>query len=1095
MLSIGKLALGQQRYYEQSVAQGQDDYYSGRGEAPGEWTGAGAGELGLSGRVSGAQFNALLEGQDPRDASVRLRAANSEPSIAAFDLTFSAPKSVSVLFAVAPAEVSAALVECHEEAVRGALGYLEDEALFVRRGKGGARFEHAGGLIAAAYRHRMSRALDPQLHTHVVAANLARGEDGRYTALHHPSLYRAARTAGYLYQSHLRAAVRDRLGLEWGPVHKGAAELEELPADVLRVFSQRRAQVEAAVAEREGELGRPLTRLERERWGAIATRDRKQYGIETHTWREEVTARAAEHGLDSEHVQEIVGRGRGRLQRGVLPKNGALEHAGSIVGEGDLGDVLAGPVGLTARANTFDEGAVLREFAAAAAQGSHVATVRSQADRFAGRDDVLAIGRGRMTSAELVSRETALIDNAVGRLGEGAAQLPVAVIERTITTSDRTLTVDQAEAVRAVAGSGDGVDVIEALAGTGKTYTAGMLRELYEGAGYTVIGVAPTGRAVRELSEQAGIQSRTLDSRVLAIDEGHELPRGSVIVFDEAGMASTRLSEQLLANAAKVGAKVVAIGDPGQLASVQAGGWLRAVSERLGAIRLTEVMRQRDSAERLALAGLHDGDPSRWIDWATDAGRVEIVPENDGLEQAIGEWAAGVAEHGLAQSVMISRDNATRHALNKLARTERRKVGALGEDVAYGPISVAVGDRVICRNNERDLDVDNGTRGTVREVTPQGIVIETDAHTVRELPAGYVAEHVEHAYALTGHGMQGGTVEHAVVVADAQDLTRGWSYTALSRARGQTRLLLRDSGGEVGGREEYAPTARAQPAEHGELLGRVARQMLERDDEDLAIDQLAQAGRVDDPQLTEPAVEPLEEQAPERPGTALPVGGRTALSHLRDQIDRLRSQLESLPTVELDQLDELDTRARELTERRDEICTSLQRLPAPQERRFGRSEDPHLVDRTRLASALAGSEDQLERVLTQRATLGRQLGDVTAVGQERDGLTAAVRALEHQRAELRNGLADREVERRPRWARDSLGERPDRPADAERWDHAVRVIARYRIEYEIPDSEKGLGPEPRGGERRRAYVQAHLARQQLARELGRQPDGMELGWS
>ena len=126
-----------------------------------------------------------------------------------------------MLFAVAPAEVSAALVDAHEEAVRAALGYLESEAAFVRRGHGGAQFEHAGGLIAAAYRHRMSRALDPQLHTHVVAANLARGADGRYTALHHPSLYRAARTAGYLYQSHLRAAVRDRLGLEWGPVVQG----------------------------------------------------------------------------------------------------------------------------------------------------------------------------------------------------------------------------------------------------------------------------------------------------------------------------------------------------------------------------------------------------------------------------------------------------------------------------------------------------------------------------------------------------------------------------------------------------------------------------------------------------------------------------------------------------------------------------------------------------------------------------------------------------------------------------------------------------------------------------------------------------------
>jgi conjugative relaxase-like TrwC/TraI family protein len=1090
MLSIGKLALGQQRYYEQSVAQGQDDYYSGRGEAPGEWTGAGAGELGLSGRVSGAQFNALLEGQDPRDVSIRLRAANSEPSIAAFDLTFSAPKSVSVLFAVAPAEVSAALVDCHEQAVRGALGYLEDEALFVRRGKGGARFEHAGGLIAAAYRHRMSRALDPQLHTHVVAANLAKGEDGRYTALHHPSLYRAAKTAGYLYQAHLRSAVRDRLGLEWGPVHKGAAELVALPADVLRVFSQRRAQVEAAVAEREAELGRPLTRLERERWGAIATRDRKQYGIETHTWREEVSARAAEHELDSELVEEIVGRGGERLRRGGVAQNGALKHAGSTVAEGELGDVLAGPVGLTARANTFDDGAVLREFAAAAAQGSHVATVRSQAGRFAGRDDILATHGGRMTSADLVSREAALIDAVTGRIGDGAAQLAGDVIERAITSSDRLLSADQAAAVRAVAGSGNGVDVIEALAGTGKTYTAGMLRELYESAGYTVIGVAPTGRAVRELNEQAGIASRTLDSRVLAINDGYDLPANSVVVFDEAGMASTRLSEQLLANAAKVGAKVVAIGDPGQLASVQAGGWLRAVSERIGAIRLSEVMRQRDPSERLALAGLHDGDPTRWIEWATREERVEILPDGSGvLDQATREWAAGVAEHGVDQSVMISRDNETRRALNDLARAERREAGALGEELAYGPVTVAVGDRVICRNNERDLDVDNGTRGTVRHVEASGIVIETDAHTVRELPAGYVAEHVEHAYALTGHGTQGGTVEHAVVVASAHDLTRGWSYTALSRARGETRLLVRESAGEGAGRREYAPAARPQPADHGEVRDRVARQMLERDDEDLAIDQLAVAGRADDPQLTRPAVEPLQEPA----GPSGLATGRSVLGELREQIDRLCSQLESLPNVELAQLDELDARARELTERRDEIRASLQRLPAPQERRFGRSEDRHIVDRTRLASALAGAEDQLERILTERATLGRELGDVTAVGQERDGLTAALRTLERQHTELRNDLADREIQRRPQWARDTLGERPNLQADAERWDRTALAIARYRIEYEIPDSDTALGAEPVGDEQRRAYQRADIAREELARALGRAAPDHDLG--
>jgi conjugative relaxase-like TrwC/TraI family protein len=116
--------------------------------------------------------------------------------------------------------------------------------VFVRRGKGGARFEHAGGLIAAAYRHRMSRALDPQLHTHVVAANLARGPDGRYTALHHPSLYRAAKTAGYLYQAHLRAAVASGSGWSGGRSTRAPPSSRAVPAEMLRSVLAARAQVE-----------------------------------------------------------------------------------------------------------------------------------------------------------------------------------------------------------------------------------------------------------------------------------------------------------------------------------------------------------------------------------------------------------------------------------------------------------------------------------------------------------------------------------------------------------------------------------------------------------------------------------------------------------------------------------------------------------------------------------------------------------------------------------------------------------------------------------------------------------------------------------
>jgi chromosome segregation ATPase len=268
--------------------------------------------------------------------------------------------------------------------------------------------------------------------------------------------------------------------------------------------------------------------------------------------------------------------------------------------------------------------------------------------------------------------------------------------------------------------------------------------------------------------------------------------------------------------------------------------------------------------------------------------------------------------------------------------------------------------------------------------------------------------------------------------------------------------------------------------------------MLAHDDEDLAIDQLTVAGRFDDPQLTHPAVEPLQEQQANRAELLIgaPVSG--TLGVLRQRLERLRAQLAAVPTVELEKLDALDARTRELTERRDALRRDLDRLPEPRERRFGRNEDPHLVDRTRLSSALGGAGDQLERTLTERAALGRELGDPTAIHEERDGLTSAIDTLAHQHAELRNQLADLEVQQRPLWARDALGERPDRTTDAESWDQAASTLARYRIEYDITDTGDQLGPQPVDREQRADYERAKRACEQLAHELGRETPGHEL---
>ena len=1009
MLSIGKITAGQHRYYERQVADGGDDYYSGRGEARGKWAGAGARALGLDGSVGGG-FNALIAGMDPRDPEGRLRSSAVDPKVAALDLTFSAPKSISVLAAVASNDVAIELVIAHEEALREALVYLEDTAVFVRRGHAGEDVQPGEGLVAAAYRHRMSRSLDPQLHTHVVVANLTRGPDGRYTALHAAPLYRAAKTAGYLYQSHLRAVVSERLGLEWGEVVKGAAELEAIPKPVLVEFSKRRQEMLREAQAGGIGLG---SRASAEK-AALATRERKQYDINTNTWLGEVRARAAELGLGSREIAELLTDGQERLTNRRVERSDERER----------GDRLVGEKGLTERANTFDEAAVLREFAQAAGQGASVQDVRAQAQRFTQRADVLRTVGGEFTTAELVATERRLIQAVVGRAGEGTGLVDGPLVEDVVASANRPLTVEQGAALEAAVLSGDGVTVIQALAGTGKTYTAGVLAEVYEAAGYRVLGVAPTGRAVRELTEEAGISARTLDRLLIDLEQlGDELPARCVLILDEAGMAPTRLSARLLEAAERASAKVIAIGDPGQLSSVQAGGWLAAVGRDLGSVRLTEVMRQRDPAERRALGALHDGSPERYLDWAGQAGRIDTFTDPaDAHTQALSEWKHAAEEVGPARAVMIARDNETRVALNGAARELWGALGLLGQSRSYGSADLAVGDRVICRHNDRLADVDNGMRGTVRHLDHDKVVIDTDSGLVRELPAGYVTDHVEHAYALTGHGMQGGTVERAVVVASPADLTAGWSYTALSRARGQTRLLIHEEPSRSPERDELAPTDRSPAAGREELLARVGRRMLERDDEDLAVEQLPGAGRANDTHLADART--VRQELPQERAAALaepterPMATPARVQELSERIEQLTAQLQALPLRELQTIDDLHNRSTELTGKREGVAGQLAQLPEPS-RRFGRERDPHVAERTYLTSVAEGLDRALEEALNDSATHARELGDAAEMRAERDALKEEVRQFTRERSIARKELAEREP---PRLGRDAARE-------------------------------------------------------------------------
>ncbi len=279
---------------------------------------------------------------------------------------------------------------------------------------------------------------------------------------------------------------------------------------------------------------------------------------------------------------------------------------------------------------------------------------------------------------------------------------------------------------------------------------------------------------------------------------------------------------------------------------------------------------------------------------------------------------------------------------------------------------------------------------------------------------------MEHAYALTGHGMQGGTVETALVVATPRDLTAGWSYTALSRGRGETSLLIHPH--PEHDRAEIGPDDGTPSQTREDLLAAAARRMRERDDEDLALDQLPAShvtspGRENDEELAAArayAAEPDQEQAASRAEPQMratradtPAEKAARLRALGDRIEQLRAQAAALPRRELRLIEDLDARAGTLAGQRARLAERLAALPTPEPTgRRGPDHDAHAVERARLTTALQACERDQQALLTQRAKLLDELGDPGEIRAERDALQQTLKELTREHPQLRDELTD-----------------------------------------------------------------------------------------
>jgi conjugative relaxase-like TrwC/TraI family protein len=815
VLSVGRVGAGGARYYASQVAASPLAYYSGAGEAPGVWVGDGAADVGLSGRVDEATLGGFLAGNAP-DGTVLAGGAKSR--LGGLDLTFSAPKSVSMLWGLHPdPSVRETVAAAHRAAVTDAVGYVETEALTARRGRNGTIHVAVRGLVGAAFTHRSSRAGDPQLHTHVVVCNMVADNTGRWSTFDSRTLYRHAAADGYVYQASLRHHLAVTLGVEWGPVCSGQADLEGVERETLEVFSARRAEITAALAERGARSARAA------RVATLDTRPAKHpeppdnlpgAGGLFERW----ARQAAQAGVDVTGL--IRHHPTLRPPEGPHSRAGTPEPPGMPDGHGTpeglnvdgLLAVLAGPAGLTADTSSFARRDVIKAVAAAARRGATAAQITRIADRFtAGRDAVeltdstAHIAFKRWTTLDMIATENALLAVAANHhpnnpqppspdipAGQG---IPAGVASRgaiqEALACRPTLDAEQAGMVAGVCSTPAGVVCVVGKAGTGKTFALDAARDAWARAGLDVVGAALSARAALELQAGSAIPSFTLARLLadLAVPETRPAP-GSVIVVDEAGMVGTRQLLALALAARDNNWKLVLVGDPRQLPEIQAGGAFAALCETTPTWRLETNRRQRHAWERAALDLLRDRRPAAAVAAYHNHSRIVASPTAPAQLEAL---VAGWFQHRNAgqRTLIVAPRRHQVDDINQAIQTVRARAGQIDPaqhlDVPGGQIMA--GDEIVCLRNDRRRGVHNGLTLTVTGVDADLTLQAVDrVGAAYSIDAGYSqAGHVTLAYATTIHKAQGVTVDVALLVGD-ENLYAQSGYVALSRGR-QTNLI------------------------------------------------------------------------------------------------------------------------------------------------------------------------------------------------------------------------------------------------------------------------------------------------------------------
>ena len=834
------------------------DYFAEGERVTGQWQGRGAELLGLSGNVLSEQFEAVRQGLDPQTGEF-LRQRHSADRTAAdgskqsrgrslYDFTISAPKSISIM---AELGGDARLVEAHRRAVHETLKELQGEAASRVRMDGANDNRTTGNLVLAVYHHDTSRELDPQIHTHAVAANLTYdGAEGRWKALQAFNIYEQRAYLTEVYRNALAREVgslgyeiedrRSSTGKNLGFEIKGVSGL-------LDKYSQRSEQRDRAIAEFVESKGRQPSDNE---IAVLVRESRADKLVEIST--AEVHSRqkarlSPEESLTLERIRETA-LGRCQAQRPELERADlSFEYAKQHIFE---------------RVSVALDHELLTEALRHGRGRIELEELKGKLLLEESTGRILQAGK-EVATRQSLDRERNMID----RVNRGIGEFQRLGGQHEFVVSPR-LRPEQKRAINFVLDSRDLAVNIRGAAGTGKTATLEELRRGLEESGRRVVAVAPTMSAVEEL-KKVGFSDAITVERLLQDQRAQADLFGKVLIVDEAGMVSGRQMSELLELADRQSLRVIFSGDTKQIRSVEASDALRVLEREslLKSVSLSEVQRQTAHDYREAIQELRR-DPERGFDKLEQIGAVREVPwpeRTQEVQQAYSEAQVQANAKGQPRSVLVVA--ATHEEIGHVTaaiRGERTRRGELGESThqqhhlalnwttaeksdvrnyregqvlefhrsvkgvarhdslevvgvengnvvarnARGeeheftvkqakcfevyerrPIEIAPNDRLLLTANRRDpiFRATNGELVTVSRIDEQGHIHLQDG---RILPENY--KQFMHGYAVTAHRSQGKSVDTVILSADG--MRKELFYVAASRGRESITVVTSDKG-------------------------------------------------------------------------------------------------------------------------------------------------------------------------------------------------------------------------------------------------------------------------------------------------------------